>query len=379
MNTKHTSSSREQIKKNTNNIRKFHFNNGKIYNDKKKKKNPIEVKKTDMEELKKNGNKQNDVNVYIQKSNNKICIICGENLKPSEVRRNKLKCKHFACTDCYYEYIKEKINNNKFLDIKCPQEDCQQIIQYNMIVQILVNDKALLEKYNKLIKRNQLMLDPNIQLCPYPDCESYAKKTKNKYVKCIEKKHKFCFICLKDWHGNIPCKDSTLTNSLNVLEKNNQVKRCPKCKFFIEKGEGCNHMTCSNCGYQFCWLCLGEYNINHFEYGRCRGRQYSREPLTRCGVFCQDYVLRFLFLSLKAILFGLISPFVLIAWIYFIIYDDCINGRNNFFCFLYVASGVIACFTFYPSLQIISNFIGLLMFFIWPLNDKIFYLIDRIF
>ena len=61
MNTKHTSSSREQIKKNTNNIRKFHFNNGKIYNDKKKKKNPIEVKKTDMEELKKNGNKQNDV------------------------------------------------------------------------------------------------------------------------------------------------------------------------------------------------------------------------------------------------------------------------------------------------------------------------------
>ena len=33
-----------------------------------------------------------------------------------------------------------------------------------MIVQILVNDKALLEKYNKLIKRNQLMLDPNIQL-----------------------------------------------------------------------------------------------------------------------------------------------------------------------------------------------------------------------
>ena len=379
MNTKHTSSSREQIKKNTNNIRKFHFNNGKIYNDKKKKKNPIEVKKTDMEELKKNGNKQNDVNVYIQKSNNKICIICGENLKPSEVRRNKLKCKHLACTDCYYEYIKEKINSNKFLDIKCPQEDCQQIIQYNMIVQILVNDKALLEKYNKLIKRNQLMLDPNIQLCPYPDCESYAKKTKNKYVKCIEKKHKFCFICLKDWHGKIPCKDSTLTNSLNVLEKNNQVKRCPKCKFFIEKGEGCNHMTCSNCGYQFCWLCLGEYNINHFEYGRCRGRQYSREPLTRCGVFCQDYVLRFLFLSLKAILFGLISPFVLIARIYYIIYDDCINGRNNFFCFLYVASGVIACFTFYPALQIISNFIGLLMFFIWPLNDKIFYLIDRIF
>ena len=160
----------------------------------------------------KNEQKENDIHIYANKSKNieKICLICGDNIPKRDIQKNKLKCKHFFCGDCYYDYLKEKINNNNFLQINCPQKDCEEIIDSNMIIKILMNDKALLEKYNKLVKRNQLMLDPNIQLCPFPDCESYAKKGTNKYVKCIENKHKFCFVCLKNWHGDSPCKDSSL-------------------------------------------------------------------------------------------------------------------------------------------------------------------------
>ena len=380
MSTKFASSSREDIKNKTNknNNRKFSFKNGQIINNKKKKKNPKEVKKTGIEELKNDEHEQNEVNVYVKKSNNKICLICEENLKPSEVRRNKLKCKHFICNDCYYQYLKEKINNNQFLDIKCPKKECEEILGSNMIVQILFNDTSLLNKYNKLIKRNQLILDPNIQLCPYPDCESYARKSNNKYVKCIDNKHEFCFNCLKKWHGETPCKDSSLSHSLNVLEKTNKVKRCPKCKFFIEKAEGCNHIICSNCRYQFCWLCMGEYKDNHYGHGICRGRRYENEPLSRCNVFCNDIVLRFLFMSLKSFLFGILSPYGLFVFIYCEIYDNCIKGRHNFFGYLFIFAGVLACLTFSAPLLVLSNFIGLLMFFIWPLNDKIFKLIKSL-
>ena len=45
-------------------------------------------------------------------------------------------------------------------------------------------------------------------------------------------------------------------------------KPCPKCKSPIEKNQGCMHMTCSQCKYEFCWLCLGDYRNHQAETGR---------------------------------------------------------------------------------------------------------------
>ena len=319
----------------------------------------------------------NNDNIYDIKVNEvKTCLVCGEILSLKDIQNNKLNCKHLFCFDCIFEYLKEKINNNQFLEIHCLQKDCNKILDSNIVVKFLIKDKPLLEKYNKLIKRNQLKLDPNIQLCPFPDCESYAKKKKNdKYVKCIHNKHKFCFNCLKDWHGTSPCQNNSLNNSLTVLENSDTVKRCPKCKFYIELRDGCNHMTCSNCRYEFCWLCLDKYTSGHFNKGRCKGLQYAKHKRTCCRTIIDIYLLRFLLIFLKSLAFGIVAPYLIIFRIYFKIYDDCINIRNEFSMVLLCISGNLACLALTAPLTSITCFIAILMIFIWPLNDCLFDLV----
>jgi hypothetical protein len=34
---------------------------------------------------------------------------------------------------------------------------------------------------------------------------------------------------------------------------------CPKCNVPIEKDGGCDHMTCTQCNYQFCYQCSANY------------------------------------------------------------------------------------------------------------------------
>lgn len=223
-----------------------------------------------------------DVDKYSKNTNeiiktNKECLICEEELTKEELNNNFVGCFHLFCDDCYYNYLKEKINNNIVEKIKCPFKNCSFFLYNEFIERKIFIDINLLKKYKKLLKRKQLMIDPNIQLCPYPDCESYAKKIENnKFVSCIENKHKFCFNCLKDWHNNEECKIEE-EKSFENWRDSKKVKRCPRCKYFIEKNEGCNHIICFNCKYNWCWLCLQECKPNHFDLNKkCFGLQYAK-------------------------------------------------------------------------------------------------------
>ena len=316
-----------------------------------------------------------NIDEEVKKEMNKVCLICEENLTDDELINNHVECLHGFCDSCYYEYFKNKINNNEVERIRCPYKSCVYIIFNDFIEKKLINDIPLLAKYKKFLAKKQLMLNPNIQMCPYPDCESYAKKeNNNKYVSCLENGHKFCFNCLKDWHDNKKCKIE-MDKSFEKWKDPSQVKRCPKCKYFIQKYEGCNHMTCCYCKYQFCWLCMQEYTDGHFDLrGKCFGLQYCKCCSNRFLIFLYQL---FIFL-VKNILFAIAGSFFVFFVIYYKINDN-FNLNNNCCanCWSY-CSVILLSISLSTFLISISTFISILMTIIFPFHYVIFGFLEDI-
>ena len=202
----------------------------------------------------------------------KECLICLESFD-----RNVgiiLQCGHFCCDNCFYNYLKTQINSAKVAKLQCFIKDCDYVLNEDFILEKLKDDKALVDKYKVFKQRAEIFLSKDKKFCPEPDCNSYLQQSKDKYVQC-ENGHKYCYICLKKWHGKSPC-DEELDKDFQIWKKDKVVKQCPRCKIYTEKNEGCNHMTCTECKYQWCWLCEGEYQEGHFRRGTCNGLQFAK-------------------------------------------------------------------------------------------------------
>ena len=218
---------------------------------------------------KKNDEEYNKLNTEIE------CDICGEVIiSPIKVQ---LKCKHYFCRDCWIDYLTEKITNANVSKIFCMQHGCEQILETKFIKNILEGNKDLIDKYDKFYQRKKMLEQSDkIKLCPIPDCEGYAeKKGKSKYVKC-NFGHEFCFECGSAPHGKKKCEDM-MDKEFEEWRSHKIVKRCPCCRMWTEKNEGCNHMTCVECKFQWCWLCQKPYSSNHFYEGSCNGLQFYKE------------------------------------------------------------------------------------------------------
>ena len=215
----------------------------------------------------------------LKKSNGSIkktnCPACEEDFIPND--KNTLKnCGHSFCDECWYDFLSIKIKENKLNFIKCMDYECREKPDDDFIINLLNSNQELIDKYKKFKLELEIINDPNRKFCPFPNCNSFLelKDKNNKEVKCSNN-HIFCFLCLKSPHGNLPCNNE-INKSMVEYEKKNFVKKCPRCDIITEKITGCNHITCAKCNYQWCWLCNGEYDPEHFYEGKCRGLQFFR-------------------------------------------------------------------------------------------------------
>ncbi|QHO22747.1 hypothetical protein S83_037902 [Arachis hypogaea] len=96
----------------------------------------------------------------------------------------------------------------------------------------------------------------------------------NEVVTCPECPHchrLFCAQCKVAWHGGIKYGEFMSLNEnerekedlmVMNLAKDKRWRRCSKCRFYVEKSQGCSHISC-RCGHQFCYACGKPWNQYH--------------------------------------------------------------------------------------------------------------------
>jgi len=199
------------------------------------------------------------------------CLVCCETVEGDECCA--LRCRHRFCRDCWSSYLTVKIKEGEVTRINCPALNCKYTVP-DPVVQKLV-DKELYEKYLRFVTKSFVEDNAQITWCPAPRCGNAitTEMVHGRIVQC-HCGFRFCFSCHHEAHVPASCEQVKLwgkkcsddSETGHWLGAN--TKDCPRCGVFVEKNGGCNHMTCRQCGYEWCWLCLKQWK-GHSDYYAC--------------------------------------------------------------------------------------------------------------
>ncbi|KAL4461451.1 hypothetical protein ABPG74_016075 [Tetrahymena malaccensis] len=202
---------------------------------------------------------------FIPKNNIQNCNICLEIMDSNTLYA--LGCKDKYHKTCLEEYFKVEISQKK-LPIKCPNNSCQYQIQPNEIKQIL-QEQDQYDKYEQFQFQNYIDYSKSqiYQRCFTPNCEYvFINDLKLNQFSCPRCQEHYCLECKCKYHANQTCSEYQISTNNKKLDQlfdeyvtNEKFRQCSKCQMYVEKTEGCDHMTC-RCKYEFCYKCGGPYN-----------------------------------------------------------------------------------------------------------------------
>ena len=230
--------------------------------------------------MNKNNINNNNIN---NNNNNRTCDICIEdNLKPEEMMT--MPCGHEFCIDCWKGFIQSKIDDGPSCILAtCPQVGCEEIITEEEVARAAPD---ILSKFESYQLRNFVEVNGTSRWCPGPGCERIAALQSSSGIFCDSDNiiadcdaclTKFCIKCGDEPHQPLHCRalETWKEKCKNESETANWIlantKPCPKCRSRIEKNQGCNHMSCQKCKYEFCWICTNDWK----EHGANTGGYYN--------------------------------------------------------------------------------------------------------
>ncbi|XP_038072929.1 ankyrin repeat and IBR domain-containing protein 1-like [Patiria miniata] len=238
-----------------------------------------------------------------------MCDICTSTVPAEEISSDTL-CSHQFCRDCWERYLSGKIKEGNAHSIVCPGYDCDRLVPVETIEKLVSREMA--RRYLQFDINAFVESNPKLKWCPVAGCgravqmpqrdptTPYATSSNrpsgasspstppsiSHAVDCGQG-HIFCWDCSGDAHEPCCCEnwkkwmdkiaeikpeelastDSETELAANCLWLVTNSKPCPKCTAPIQKNDGCNHMKCTKCKHDFCWVCQEAWSKHSSETG----------------------------------------------------------------------------------------------------------------
>lgn len=198
-----------------------------------------------------------------------FCPICYDDM--SERPSMSMPCGHEFHMDCWKEFCVNAIEQEgpSCVYATCPDASCKEVVTE---VEVRKAAPDYLDRFQTYQLRNFVESNTLTRWCPGAGCDriacaatASAMEQEGSVANCDSCGSSFCMVCGEEPHAPSGCKElATWTEKCrNESETANWIlantKSCPKCSSRIEKNQGCNHITCQRCKYEFCWICCGDW------------------------------------------------------------------------------------------------------------------------
>nr|XP_046229365.1 probable E3 ubiquitin-protein ligase RNF217 [Scatophagus argus] len=269
------------------------------------------------------------------------CRVCleGKSIAPLPC------CRKAVCDECLKIYVSSQVRIGKPY-VSCPIPECSGYLEEGVVISHLANEDVA--KYHYFLELSQL--DSSTKPCP--QCSQFTSlkehnpnRSEHKYkIQCINCQFVWCFKCHAPWHNGLKCRDYRKGDKLlrtwaSVIEHGQRnAQKCPQCKIHIQRTEGCDHMTCTQCNTNFCYRCgdryrhlrfFGDHTSNLSVFG-CKYRYLPDKPHLRRlirGSVCATKVLIAPVVILLVVVLGALA--LVIGLVVFPVYYVCKRRKKQ--------------------------------------------------
>eukprot|EP00347_Sterkiella_histriomuscorum_P009892 403339473 len=223
--------------------------------------------------------------------NENQCEICYQSFIGRENFIMFQGCQHFYCKTCMLQYANDIISNGEIGKLICPAfSGCKTTLNELHLKEIGL-DEDQIQKVTVFSINQAVEKMDDFGWCPIPECAAPAQVNRlQNFAQCTQCRFTFCLTCKEKYHFFKQCpaiklkgkdidqfsKDdkidefkakhfNQIQEQMNMFYIKQCTKQCPKCKFTIQKVDGCNKMICGRCGAYFCWMCVKQIaGYEHF-------------------------------------------------------------------------------------------------------------------